>query len=355
MAGDQLAFNWKIREVLYHHLAAQVSNGISVEIALFKFRSRLQRRNKVTSDKIVAEAIRKMRNGSSFANAISQWIPEDERGIISSGELSGNLPKSLDLLVEAKRRITRVKGAFRSAVVSPIIYGIAVYAVLWVIGSEVVPSLQLILPKNQAQGLAYGLFVGGELANSFWALVPLTLVTAAIGSIAYSLPRWTSKYRIIAENYFPYSFYRDINGYMWLMSFSALLRAGMTDVKALKFQSEMANPWLKERLYTLWWRMENGTSLSDSLLAKGKNKMPGFGFPNPDIVDDITSLADFPDFPEKISTLAMQWADDLEAASLARARAAGFWMEMFMYAVMGLLMISINSLSAQLGKGPVGF
>lgn len=355
LAGDQLAFNWKIREGLYRHLAAQVGNGVPVEIALSKFRSRLQRRKRVTSDKIVADVARKMKNGSSLATALGQWIPEDEKGIISSGDLSGNLPRSLELLAESKRRIAQVRRAFKSAVVSPLIYAIAVYAVLWVIGSQVIPSLQLVLPKEHAHGLAYALYVSGDLANSLWAILPPLTVATLIGLIVYSLPRWTGKYRVIAENYFPFSFYRDIHGYTWVMTFTALLGAGMTDVKILKFQSEQANPWLKERLYTLWWRMENGTSLSDSLLSKGKNGMPAFGFPNPDIVDDITSLADFPDFPVKMGILAAQWAKELEADSLARALAAGFWMEMFMYAVMGLLMVAVNSMSSQLGTGPVAF
>jgi hypothetical protein len=157
---------------------------------------------------------------------------------------------------------------------------------------------------------------------------------------------------VAAESMFPYSFYRDIQGYTWLMSFSALLRAGMADVEILKRQATQSTPWLKERLKALWWRMDNGASMPAALMAKGKNGMPAFGFPNPDIVDDIASMAGFSDFAERIAVLAVQWADELESSTLAKAKSFGFAMEIVMYAVMGLLMIAINSMSTQMGNVP---
>ncbi len=351
-AGDRMAFNWKVREGLYRHMSAQVGNGIQVEVALDTFRTRLRRRNKISSDKIIADVARKMRDGSTFANAISPWIPQEEIGVISSGELSGNLPRSLYLVIEAKRRIDRVNSALKSAMISPAIYVSAVYGMLWAIGRFVTPSLEQALPKEKAQGLVYGLYAAGDFANSYWALLPPAILACIIILVIRSLPRWTGKHRIAAENFFPYSFYRDIQGYTWLMSFTALLRAGMADVEILKRQIAQSSPWLKERLNAIWWRMENGTSLSAALLAKGKNGMPPFAFPNPDIVDDISSMHGFNDFPEKIAILATQWAEELEASTLAMAKRFGFWMEIVMYAVMGLLMVAINSMSTQMGNVP---
>jgi type II secretory pathway component PulF len=341
-----------VREALYKHLAAQVGNGVAVEAALDTFRARLQRRGKVSSDKIVADVARRMRDGATLANSLSQWVPPEEIGVISSGEMSGNLPRSLGLVIEAKKRIARVNSALRSAMVAPAIYMLAVYGMLWAVGVFVTPSLQQVLQKEKTSGIVYGLYVASDLANSMWALLPPLVFACLVFLVVKSLPLWTGRRRIVAERFFPYSFYRDINGYTWLMGFTALLRAGMADVEILKRQLARAQPWLKERLYSLWWRMENGASMPEALLAKGKNGMPPFGFPNPDIVDDIASMHGFPDFPEKIATLATQWAEELEETTLARAKAFGFWMEMVMYAVMGLLMVAINAMSTQIGNVP---
>lgn len=350
-AGDKAAFKWEVRQGLYRHIAAQVGNSVSIEIALETFRARLQRRKRVSSDKIVATVIRKMKDGSKLSDALSPYLPPDETIVISSGEQSGNLPSALNLLVESKRRVQRVRNAFKSAMFAPVVYVILMYVVLYILGSNVIPGLQVAYPKERATGLIYYLYVAGEFANSYWAFLPPLLGLILVLIINWSLPRWTGKARIKAEGVFPYSFYRDIQGYTWLMSFTALLRAGMTDTSILLFQSSLATPWLKERVTTFWKRMDNGAGLSTALLSKGKKGMPAFGFPNPDIVDDISSLADFQDFPEKITLLANEWANDMEEDILNKAKRWGFYAELIMYIAMGLLMVAINDFSTQLSNG----
>lgn len=349
-AGDRLAFAWPVREALYRHLSAQVSHGVTVETALDTFRTRLQRKKKASSDKLVADVARRMRDGATFATALSAWVPQDEVSIIGSGELSGNLPRSLDLIIEAKRRIMRVNKALQTSMVTPAVYTAAVYGMLWAIGKYVTPGLQQALPKSKAHGLVYGLYAAGDFANSWWAILPPIVLVVVVAYVIHSLPRWTGRGRIAIERVFPYSFYRDIQGYSWLMSFAALLQVGMPDTEILKRQIIQATPWLKERLHALWWRMDNGASLAAALLASGKNGMPPFGFPNPEIVDDIASMAGFSDFSQRIAIVAVQWAEDLERSTLARAKSFGFALEIFMYAVMGLLMIAINSMSTQVGN-----
>lgn len=350
--GDRLAFSWKVREGLYKHLSAQVSNGVPVEVAIENYRSRLKRRKKASSDKIVADVVRRMRDGATLASALGKWIPQDETSIINSGELSGNLPKSLDLVVESRRRISKVNKALKSAMVTPVIYLGLVYGMLWAIGRFVTPQLEMGLSKERANGLASVLYSAGDFANSWYVLIPPTMLAIVIFLIVRSLPNWTGRRRIAAEKYFPYSFYRDIQGYTWLMGFVALLRAGMADVEILKKQTVQASPWLKERLHALWLRMDNGSSLPRALLASGKNKMPPFAFPNPDVIDDISSMAGFPDFSERISVLAVQWADELEEATRVNAQRFGFAMEVAMYGIMGFLLAAINSMSTQVGSAP---
>lgn len=351
-ARDRLAFDWRVREALYRHLSAQIANGVTTETALDAFRIRLRRNKKTNAAAIVGSVARRMRDGVTLANALTAWTPQDEVSLIAAGELAGNLPRALDLIVESTRRIMRVNSALYAALLTPTIYMTAMYGVLWVIGRYVTPALEQALPKHKAQGLIYGLYVAGDLAASWWAVLPIVAIAAVIAAVIQSLPKWTGRGRIIAERFFPYSFYRDIRGYGWLMSFTALLRAGMPDTDILKRQWSTATPWLKERLYAIWWRMDNGSSLPAALMARGKAGLPPFGFPSPDIVDDIASMAGFSDFSERIATLAVQWADDLERTTLTQVKVSGIAMELLMYGVMGLLMVAINSMSVQIGAVP---
>lgn len=348
--GDKLAFDWPVRQGLYRHLAAQVGNTVQVEAALDSYRLRLQRRKRVSSDKIVADISRRMRDGSTLASALSKWVPPDEVSIISSGEMSGDLPKSLELLIETKLRVATVVKTAKGAMTNPIIYVIAIYAFLLVLGMYVIPDLQSALPENRAQGMAAAMYQGGHLANSWVSIIPPLVGIVITYLVIYSLPRWTGRYRVHFEQYFPFSFYRDIYGYAWLMGFTALLRAGMSDVTILKHQMEHASPWLRERLYALWWRMDDGSSLSASLMSKGRGGMPAFGFPNPDIVDDIASMAGFSDFPERITKVANVWAKDLEETMTQKAKRFGFWAEAVMYCLIFLLLLAVNSMTQQLSS-----
>lgn len=347
--ADSWAFSWKVREWLYRHLSVQIGNGVQVGTALETFRSRLQRRKRVSSVKVVNAVIRRMRNGMSLATALSLWIPDDEVTVIDSGELSGNLPKGLDLIIAAKRSISRVRGAFFSALIAPTVYLIAVFLMLWAMGRFIIPDLVQALPRERALGMVHALYVLGDFANSWTAVVPLVILLCFVILVVFSLPRWTGRSRIYAERFFPYSFYRNINGYIWLMSFSAVLQAGMSDVDILRRQVKQASPWLMERLQALLLRMNNGASLAEALLARGKGGLPPFGFPNPDIVDDIASMHGFKNFNEKIGLIARQWAEDLETSTLVMAKRFGFAIEIMMYVVMIFLVVAINSMSAQLG------
>jgi type II secretory pathway component PulF len=351
-ARDRLAFDWRVREALYRHLSAQIANGVTTETALDAFRVRLRRNKKKSAAAIVGSVARRMRDGVTLANALTAWAPQDEVSLIAAGELAGNLPRALDLIVESTRRIMLVNRTLQAALVTPTIYMAAMYGVLWAIGWYVTPALEQALPRQKAQGLIYALYVAGDLAASWWAILPIVAIAAVIAAMLRSLPRWTGRSRIMAERFFPYSFYRDSRGYSWLMSFTALLRAGMSDTDILKRQWSTATPWLKERLHAIWWRMDNGASLPAALMARGKAGMPPFGFPSPDIVDDIASMAEFSDFSERIATLAVQWADDLERTTLAQVKVSGIAMELLMYGVMGLLMVAINSMSVQIGAVP---
>lgn len=348
--GDKLAFSWPVRQGLYRHLAAQIGNTVPVEAALESYRKRLQRRKRVSSDKVVADISRRMRDGSTLASALSKWVPADEVSIINSGEMSGGLPKSLELLVDAKRSIANVMKAVKTAMTRPLIYVIAVYAFVWALGTFVIPELRFALPESKARGIVAGMFTAGRLAHSWVAVIPPILGLILLRVVVYSLPRWQGRHRIAAERFFPYSFYRDIQGYAWLMGFTALLRAGMPDVTILKNQCALASPWLKERLHALWWRMDNGSSLPAALLAKGKGGMPPLSFPNPDVIDDIESMAGFSDFPERISKIADIWAKELEESMKQKAATFGFWAEAVMYGLITVLLVAVNAMSNQLSS-----
>lgn len=337
-----------MREAIYRHLCVQLSNGVPIDVALALLKKRFVRRKRQDAAQKIELIGQRMHDGLSLADAVKPWIRFDEYAVLSAGELAGELPRVFTLIIKAQQRKYRILSAFKNALMTPFIYASLMGGMLWAIGHFVTPSVESSLPENKALGMVYALYVIGDFANSLWALLPILVMGIFMLMVWYSFPYWVGKYRIYAEHFFPYALYRDLQGFLWLMSFTQLLGAGLPDTVILERQHRHAAPWMKERLQAYGFRMKNGASLSGALLARGMGGMPAFGFPHPDMVDDIESMAGFSDFPQKMTVLAMQWADDLEQKTLALAKSIGLAMEVTMYVLMGLLMVAINQLSSQL-------
>ncbi|TKC90135.1 hypothetical protein FAZ69_08265 [Trinickia terrae] len=350
-AADRKAFDWKTREALYMHLSTQVENGVSVEAALDGFADILRKRRRRSSQALVENVSRRMREGLPLRRAIAIAIPREEAAVIAGGEMSGKLGIALDLIVESHDRVESVMRAYKGAAVRPIMYLAMTYGVMWAVGAYVMPSIVQGLPESKVQGIGIVMYKAADFSQSWLSIVPPLLCVAIFYAVRWSFPRWIGPSRIKAEKYFPYSFYRDIEGYKWLASFSGLIEAGIPDVHALARQMETANPWLRERLWHVRFRMtEGGMNLAEALESRGAGgKMPPFEFPNPAIIDRIRSIAAFKDFHDKVGNLTRRWSAEIERNALGQAKRAGFYAEIAMYALMGFLMYAINGVTTQLG------
>lgn len=352
--GSHSKFDWKVRQKFYRHLSDQVGNDISIETALNNFRARMLRAKKSATASLIALILQRLKNGSSFSTSLEGLISHAELAMISSGELTGNLPRSLDLILEQRARSERLKKTLIQGLSAPLFQLAVVCGILWFIASNVIPQLQGVVPIHKARGLVYFLFLLSSFVNSLWALlIPIT-IGGVIGLIAWSLPRWTGLVRISAERYFPYSYYRDLIGYHWLTVFTALLQAGIADVKILQMQSTNASPYLKERLALYYQRLRSGgMSLADAITEPIKRNGVRLDFPSPEINESIVALYGFANFPERITKLVGQWALEMEEQTLALARSIGFALDVVMFVVMTLLAVAINELSAQVGNVPM--
>ncbi|MFM0265543.1 type II secretion system F family protein [Paraburkholderia sediminicola] len=350
-AADRKAFDWKTREALYMHLSSQVENGVSVENALDGFAEIMRKRKRKSSQALIENVSRRMREGMPLRRAIAIAIPREETAVIAGGEISGHLGIALDLIVDSHDRVESVLRAYKAAAVRPIMYLAMTYGVMWAVGAFVMPSIVQGLPENKVQGIGIVMYKVADLSQSWLSIVPPLVCVAIFYAVRWSLPRWVGPRRIKAERYFPYSFYRDIEGYKWLSSFSGLIEAGVPDVHALARQMDTASPWLRERLRHIRFRMtEGGMGLAAALEASGANgKLPPFEFPNPAIIDRIRSIASSKDFHEKVGRLTKRWSAEIERTALSQAKKAGFYAEISMYALMGFLMYAINGVTTQLG------
>ena len=343
---DKQAFSWAVREDFYRHMSGQIRNEIGQVEALERFQKRLLRRKKKSSAEVLADVIRSMENGSRLAAALRKWVPNDEALILLGGENAGQVSDAFDLIIDSKNRVRTVKRTLVSAFITPAVYLFALYGLIWSVGEYVLPTVSLVVPASRAQGAAALLFTLGDAATSYWMVAPIAALAGIVGWVGWSLPNWTHGLRTKAENYFPYSFYRDIQGFIWILTFAAMLKAGISDTKILDDQTRYATPWLHQRLVAVRRRMLNGESLSRALVATK------YGFPSPDMIDDIESMADFTDFPERIASRVRQWADELQYKTTKNVKVIGFAFDLIMYALILLVLVGINGIGTQMGAMP---
>lgn len=341
---DLMALNWAVRSALYRHMAVQIDNNINQITALENFKRRMAREKRKKCVFVMNDVIRRMRNGAQLSEAMRFWVPADEALTMAGAEMAGDISSAFELLLRSKARTTNIKRAMVSAFTTPLVYLCAIFGMLWAIGMYFLPSIEHTMPINEVHGLGYAVYAIGGFATHWWILVLLVPIVVMIGLTAWALPNWTSPYRLVAERFFPFDFYRDIQGYVWLLTFASMLQAGMSDTRILLDQSRMASPWLSQRLLAVRRQMVNGEGLAKAL------ERTRYNFPNPEIIDDIASMADFEDFPARIMKRTIQWADDLELTVSARVRVMGFAFNMVMYGLILLMLLGINSLSVQMGS-----
>lgn len=342
--------DWKLREAFYQHICDQVGNDIALDTALRNFRTRLIRNKKFAHARIVLLIIQKLQNGKKFSESLEGLVGSDELAIIAAGELGGKLPFSLALILEQHARASRLKQTLRQGLSSTVGHLIITTGVLWYLASTVIPQLESAVPASKAKGLVHALYVISGFVNSAWSLLVPTIIASAVLLFLWSLPRWTGRQRLIAERYFPYSYYRDLVGYQWLMIFTTLLTSGIPDVNILQMQAKGASPYLRERLSLFYHRLRSGgMSLAEALIAPVGHSHQPMNFPSPDINESIIALYGFANFPERIAKLVATWAEQIDTRTLNLAKSISSFFEFAMMFGMALLILAVQDLANQVG------
>ena len=342
--------DWKLREAFYQHICDQVGNDIALDTALKNFRARLIRNKKHAQARIVMLIIQKLQNGRKFSESLEGLVGSDELAIIGAGELGGKLPFSLSLILEQHARATRLKQTLRQGLSSTVGHLLITCGVLWYLASAVIPQLESAVPASNARGLVHALYVVSGFVNSAWILLVPILLFGSVFIFLWTLPRWTGRHRLVAEQYFPYSYYRDLVGYQWLMIFTTLLTSGIPDVSILQMQSKGASPYLRERLSLLYHRLRSGgMSLAEALIVPVGHSKEAMNFPSPDINESIIALYGFANFPERIAKLVTAWAQQIETRTLNLAKSISTFFEFAMMFGMALLILAVQDLANQVG------
>ena len=103
--------------------------------------------------------------------------------------------------------------------------------------------------------------------------------------IVITFPYWKTNGRSAFDKAPPWSIYRIFTGVGWMLSLSALVKAGTPVSKALRMLRADATPYLLYRIDRTLIFVNNGDNLGDALYKTGE------GFPDNEIIGDLRIYA----------------------------------------------------------------
>lgn len=302
----KIQFGSKQRLSLYNKLIKFLKNGVSLPQALdimWSYSSENGKKKKSSQAVILDDLRQKVRDGSTFGKAISVWVPDGDVTVIASGELAGNLIVALENAVFIQEGGKKIRSAIVAGVAYPILLVAVLIGFMYIVSSRVVPAFEEIIPKETFTGTGAGLAIMADIVNDYMNFF-LGLIVISTVMIIIALPRWKGKIRVRFDSLPPFSLYRLSVGAGFLLSMSAMIKAGVSIPKALKIMRKNATPWYRERIDGALSFVANGKNFGEALY------MTGHRFPDRETVADLRAYASLDGFDETLEKLGSDWMEE---------------------------------------------
>ena len=296
----------------YDKLSRLEANGVGLQDAIVDLKARAEKRGKTGALSIILHHVqRDLSEGISFAQSLSRFVPINEAMVIRAGEDSGSLNKALLICVDIIKANQEMKRTVLTAVAYPALLTPVFCVALYVIGRYAMPNILLKVDPYTLHGPSKWLYEMSLFMQTDWIFSLFALFFLLVALTVISLPRWTGRIRVYFDKIPPWSIYRLVSGSGWLLSLAALVDAGVGVLQANEQINETVkkkNPWLSERLRPCISAIKKGVSLGDALA------LAGHGFPDQDIIDDLSIYEPLPDFQSILVKMGIKEID----SSIAR-------------------------------------
>jgi len=330
------------RAAFYKKVARMIANGKMLHAVLNTMLQREVENSGATAIAFMIEhVIARMNSGDSFGNAISKYASNNEVMLLKAGDQSGKLADAMNMAEYMLRTNAQITRTVRGALLGPFFQIVMVIVSVMAVCGYLVPKLTGIFPPSQWHGVPYTMYLVFEFVQSAWLYFFILFFLAVAGWLWWSIRNWNNPLRVKFDRFPPWSLYRLMVGTGWMLSLVSMLEAGLKQVDAVKQMRDDAadngNKYLMYRLDEAHRYMQEGKSNLGDALANA-----GHDFPDAELVADLQTYSDLPNFDEVLRKEAMEWVregvDRVEAqakvARLAGTVAMGLMSVWFTAAVM---------------------
>lgn len=250
------AFGAKARAAMYEDLAAFVAAGLppfsAVQGILEVHELRNNPLTRMTRDWVLG-----MEKGKGLAEVLQPWADPSEVAMIGAGERSGSLESALREAASLTRSRHEMIAHARTSLTMPVIQILALFGLVYYIAATIVPTAKRLLPDQYMPGFAKGYFAFGEFTITWGPWIMLAFV-ALLAAIFGSMQRWTGPRREWFDRRFPWTLFRAMQSAFFLITISAMMRAGMPMPTALAEIERFARPWMRDHIQRMMERLEKG-------------------------------------------------------------------------------------------------
>ena len=343
-ASLMMKYDGGVRIDFYEGFQNLVENGLNVSDALKELYT-VWSYDGAKADAPLAivahDLMMQLSNGTPLSRALSRWVPYEEASLLAAGEQAGTLVSTCDDVIRVIQAKQQILGAVASAVVYPAFLCIPLFYLLWIVSVKMVPKMVLVSNPEKWTGAAVLLY---ELANfvTDYGVAVILLVLTLVTAFWFSLPRWTGAIRLLADRGPFYSTYRIIHGSTFLLNLSVMMRANISEYRALEMLKEYASPWLKERITGALYGITMGSNLGVAL------DNAGHGFPDKKAIQFIRILASRKGFSKSISNYSDRWLKASIKRMQRLAQVAFTTMLILIGCVMGLVVLGTQEMQNNL-------
>jgi len=237
-----------------------------------------------------------------LSDALRDWLPAAEQAILAAGESAGNLAQACQMAGKFARQQGGMWRQVVGAFAYPLFLILGVMGILYLIASFVMPSMDITRTDIYTPFTQLVMFAA-QTIHDYWLLALILPVLTTI-AIALSLSRWCGAWRTKADRFAPWSFYRRIQGALFLYSFAILQKSGLPLQGALAILASTATPYLKSRINAAMYGVRQGYNLGESF------RHAGHEFPDWEALPVLESMSSQSGFADALIEYAENWLDD---------------------------------------------
>lgn len=296
-AGTRYRFYMKLSQLL--------GNGVPLDTALKQLEAIAARGRSSVLPLLYKRWRRNIANGMNFGQCLAPFIPSSEAILIETGANSGKLLVALNNAAESIQQQGKVKKAIITASAYPGVLVAMLIAAMALASYKVIPTFEEIIPINEWQGVSYAVAISAKFIREYSFLISAIIVTI-VSIIIYSLPRWTSKQRVLFDKVVPWNMYKMWQGSSFLLAISSMMSAGVKlDEVSLARIAKQSEPYLRQRIRALTRWITAGENLGDALYKSG------YKFPDEEIIGDLQIYAKLRGFDQNLIWITRSWVDSL--------------------------------------------